>query len=141
MVGSRGDGGTDPPLKNHNTIGFSSKYWSGSPENHKVTKPVFNVGPSYVRQAFRWRADVALLMVVFGSSLPSSVTYIRVTRNSNKIPILNSNSTVVYLTQVNKGNSISFIYTIGFYRCFGIRRVISLLFTQTFNTFINTEII
>ena len=59
----------------------------------------------------------------------SSVTYIRVTRNSNKIPILNSNNTVVYLTQVNEGNSISCIYTIGFYRCFGIHSVISLLFT------------
>ena len=58
-----------------------------------------------------------------------SVTYIRVTRNSNKIPILNSNNIVVYLTQVNEGNSISFIYTIGFYRCFGIHSVISLLFT------------
>ena len=58
-----------------------------------------------------------------------AVTYIRVTRNSNKIPILNSNNTVVYLTQVNEGNSISFIYTIGFYRCFGIHSVISLLFT------------
>ena len=46
------------------------------------------------------------------------VTYIRVTRNSNKIPILNSNNTVVYLLQVNEGNSIPFIYTIGFYRCF-----------------------
>ena len=55
-----------------------------------------------------------------------SVTYIRVTRNSNKIPILNSNNTVVYLTQVNEGNSISFIYTIGFYRCFGIHSIISL---------------
>ena len=58
-----------------------------------------------------------------------TVTYIRVTRNSNEIPILNSNNTVVYLTQVNEGNSISFIYTIGFYRCFGIHSVISLLFT------------
>ena len=58
-----------------------------------------------------------------------AVTYIRVTRNANKIPILNSNNTVVYLTQVNEGNSISFIYTIGFYRCFGIHSVISLLFT------------
>ena len=37
-----------------------------------VTKPAFNVGPSYVRQAFLWRADVGPLMVVFGSSLPSS---------------------------------------------------------------------
>ena len=58
-----------------------------------------------------------------------TVTYIRVTRNSIKIPILNSDNTVVYLTQVNEGNSISFIYTIGFYRCFGIHSVISLLFT------------
>ena len=58
-----------------------------------------------------------------------TVTYISVTRNSNEIPILNSNNTVVYLTQVNEGNSISFIYTIGFYRCFGIHSVISLLFT------------
>ena len=58
-----------------------------------------------------------------------AVTDIRVTRNSNKIPILSSNNTVVYLTQVNEGNSISFIYTIDFYRCFGIHSVISLLFT------------
>ena len=57
-----------------------------------------------------------------------SVTYITVTRNSNKIPILTSNYTVVYLTQVNEGNSIPFIYTIGFSRCFGIHSVISLLF-------------
>ena len=62
-------------------------------------------------------------------SLLRSVTYIRVTRNSNKIPILNLNNTVVYLTQVNEGNSITFIYTIGFYHCFGIHSVISLLFT------------
>ena len=59
-------------------------------------------------------------------SCSDSVTYIRVTRNSNTIPILNSNNTVVYLTQVNEGNSISFIYTVGFYRCFGIHNVISL---------------
>ena len=58
-----------------------------------------------------------------------SVTYIRVTRNSNEIPKLNSNNTVVYLTQVNEGNSISSIYMIGFYRCFGIHNVISQLFT------------
>ena len=56
----------------------------------------------------------------------TTVTYIRVTRNFNTIPILNSNNTVLYLTQVNEGNSISFIYTVGFYRCFGIHSVISL---------------
>ena len=59
--------------------------------------------------------------------LVKTVTYIRVTRNSNEIPLLNSNNTVGDLTQVNEGNSISFIYTIGFYRCFGIHSVISLL--------------
>ena len=44
-----------------------------------------------------------------------AVTYIRVTRNTNKIPILNSNNTVVYLTQVKEGNSMrnfSIVYLI-----------------------------
>ena len=75
MGGSRGGGGTDPPpppLKNHNTIGFPSNTGPDPQKNHKVTKPAFDVGPSYVRQVFRWRADVGPLMVVFGSSLPSS---------------------------------------------------------------------
>ena len=69
-----GTGGPDPPppLKNHNTIGFPSNTGPDPQKNHKVTKPAFNVGPSYVRQAFRWRADVGPLMVIFGSSLPSS---------------------------------------------------------------------
>ena len=40
---------------------------------------------------------------VFILTLIKPVIYIRVTRNSNKIPILNSNNTVVYLTQVNEG--------------------------------------
>ena len=71
--GTERTGGPDPPpLKNHNTIGFPSNTGLDPQKNHKVTKPAFNVGPSYVRQAFRWRADVGPLMVVFGSSLPSS---------------------------------------------------------------------
>ena len=37
---------------------------------------------------------------------PKTVTYIRVTGNSNEIPILNSNSSVGHLTQVNEGKSI-----------------------------------
>ena len=42
---------TPPPtLKNHKNIGFLKQYWSGSPENHKATKPAFNVGPSSARQ-------------------------------------------------------------------------------------------
>ena len=74
MGGSRWDGGTDPPppLKNDNTIGFPSNTDPDPQKNRKVTRPAFNVGPLYVRQAFRWRADVGPLMVVFGSSLPSS---------------------------------------------------------------------
>ena len=49
-----------------------------------------------------------------------AVMYIRVTRNSNETPILNSNSTVGHLTHVNEGKLISFIDTICFYRSFGI---------------------
>ena len=42
----RGGGGLE--LQN---IGFlSNTDWSGSPENHKAFKPVFNVGPSLARQ-------------------------------------------------------------------------------------------
>ena len=74
-------------------------------------------------------------------SYTGSVTYIRVTGNSKDIPILNSNCSVVLLTQVNEGESISFIYTICFYRGFAIHSVISLLFTKTFYTFTNTEIV
>ena len=39
-------------------------------------------------------------------SSPVPVTYIRVTGNSKEIPILNSNCSVVLLTQVNEGESI-----------------------------------
>ena len=48
---------------------------------------------------------------------------------------------VVRLTQVNEGESISFIYTICLYHGFAIHSVISLLLTKTFNTFTNTEIV
>ena len=91
------------------------------PSGH--TRVKYAVSLIAVAQMFRFRLGKPI--VAFCDYM-LSVTYIRVTRNSNKIPILNSNNTVVYLTQVNEGNSISFIYTIGFYRCFG---VISLLFT------------
>ena len=53
------------------------------------------------------------------------MTYIRVTGNSKYIPILNSNCSVVLLTQVNEGESISFIYTIRLYGGFAIHSVIS----------------
>ena len=76
----------------------------------------------------------------FEESSPA-VTYIRMTGNSKEIPILNSNCSVVLLTLVNEGESISFIYTIRLYGGFAIHSVISLLFTKTFNTFTNTEIV
>ena len=66
-----GTGVQTPLPKNYNTIWFSSNTGLDSQKNHKVTKPAFNVRPSYVRQAFRWRADVGPPMVVNGSSLPS----------------------------------------------------------------------
>ena len=75
------------------------------------------------------------------SSSIQSVTYIRGTGNSKEIPILNSNSSVGPLTQVNEGKSISFIYTVFLYRGFAIHSVISLLFTKTSSTFTNTEIV
>ena len=67
-----------------------------------------------------------------------AATYMRVTGNSNEIPIFNSNNSVRHLTQVNEGKLISFIYTICFYCSFGIHSVIFLSFTKTFNTCINT---
>ena len=70
-----------------------------------------------------------------------TVTYIRVTGNSKEMLILNSNCSVVRLTQVNEGESISFIYTICLYHGFAIHSVISLLLTKTFTTFTKTEIV
>ena len=69
------------------------------------------------------------------------MTYIRVTRNSNEMPILNANNSVGHLTQVNEGKSIPFSYRIYFYGSFGIHSVIFLLCTKTVNTFTNTEIV
>ena len=44
--GGVGPGGQDPPpLKNHKNIGFLSNTGSDPLENHKATKPAFNVGP------------------------------------------------------------------------------------------------
>ena len=46
-----GHGVWTPPEKLQNYRVFL-QYWYGSPEkNHKVTKPVLNVGPSLVRQS------------------------------------------------------------------------------------------
>ena len=78
--GSRG-GWTEGqvPLENHKSIGFPSKTGPDTPENHKATEPAFYVGPlstckQYaISMAFRWRTYDGLVLVVFGSSLPSGV--------------------------------------------------------------------
>ena len=45
--GGRGSG---PSLKNHKNIGFLSNTGPDPLENHKATKPAFNVGPSSASQ-------------------------------------------------------------------------------------------
>ena len=80
ISGSRGGGGgrrsrPSPLLKNHKNIGFLGNTGPDPLTNHKATKPAFNIGSSSARQrnailmAFRWRANVGPLIVVFGSSL------------------------------------------------------------------------
>ena len=56
-----------PPQKNHNYIGFLSNTGSDLLENHKVTKPVFNVGPSlaHQRNTFKWCFAGGLMMASF----------------------------------------------------------------------------
>ena len=94
-------------------------------------------------KSVHWKAIFSILIFIQKHLLwvLKTVTYIRVLGNSKEIPILNSNCSVVLLTQVNEGESISFIYTIRLYGGFAIHSVISLLFTKTFNTFTNTEIV
>ena len=80
MCGSRGvvvrESGA---LKNHESIEFLTSTGPDPLENHKATKPSFNVGPSSARQrnailmAFHWRSDIGPLLVVFGSTLPSLI--------------------------------------------------------------------
>ena len=48
--GGTESGPSPPPMKNHKNIGFPNNIdWSGSPKNHKATKPAFNVGLSSAR--------------------------------------------------------------------------------------------
>ena len=78
MGGSRRGGqGVWTPLKNHRNIGFSS---NTGPDPLKITRLPSQHSFSHhrhdsetpLKMAFRWRADVDPLMVVFCSSLPSS---------------------------------------------------------------------
>ena len=70
-----GGGGQEvqTPLKNHKNIGFLSNTGPYPLNNHKATKPAFNVGPSLAHQrntismVFRWPADDGPLLVAFGS--------------------------------------------------------------------------
>ena len=79
MHGSRG-GGTRGPhpalLKNHKAIRFLSNTGTDSLETHKATKLAFILGLPAKRcsnqTAFCWQTDDGPLLVVFGSSLPSS---------------------------------------------------------------------
>ena len=50
MCGSRGGQGVRNPLKNHKNVGFLSKTDPDPLDNHKATKPAFNVGPLSDRQ-------------------------------------------------------------------------------------------
>ena len=78
MGGGGGGQGVRTPLENHKNIGFLRNTGSDPQNNHKATKPAFNVGPPSARQgnamqtAFRWRADDGSFIVIFGSSIPSS---------------------------------------------------------------------
>ena len=81
---SRGGTGGLDPLKNHKNIRFLCNNGPDPLKNHKATKPVFNVGQSSARKrnailmAFCWLADDGPLIVVFGSSLPSSNKNVKV---------------------------------------------------------------
>ena len=64
----KGGRGSGPPRESHKAIGFLSNTSPDPIENHKVTKPAFNVWPPSVRQG---NTDDGPLLVVFGSSLSS----------------------------------------------------------------------
>ena len=78
MRGSRGE--IWNLLENHKNIWFLSNTGLYPLINHKATKSSFNVGPpsarhrSAIKMAFRRRADDGPLLVLIGSSLPSSST-------------------------------------------------------------------
>ena len=83
--GGGGTGGSEPPEKSQKYL-VSKQYWSGSSEKSQSCQAsiqcwaIICMGPSSARQrnsismAFCWWADDGPLLVVFGSSLPSSST-------------------------------------------------------------------
>ena len=77
--GGGGAGGSDPPpLKNHKTIGFPSNTGPDplkKSQGYQASIQCWAINGTIVKLHFNgvcWRADVGPLMVVFGSSLPSS---------------------------------------------------------------------
>ena len=52
--------GSEPPMENHKIIGFLSNTSPDPLKNHKVTKPAFNVGPSWARHAKRHLNGISL---------------------------------------------------------------------------------
>ena len=70
----RGAGGPDPPPGiSQSYIGFLSNTGPNPLEYHKATKPAFNVGPLSACEQNARRTNDGLLVVVFGSSLPSLI--------------------------------------------------------------------
>ena len=65
----KGRRGVWAPLKNHKNIGFLSNTGPDPLKNHKAIKPDSMLG--HQRHA-SWQADAGPLIVIFGSSLPSS---------------------------------------------------------------------
>ena len=92
MRGSRGGAESpDPPLKNHKNIGFLCITGLDPLENHKATKPAFNVGPASacerkaISMAFRWRAHGGPFIAIFGSSIPPSTKKQNNTKTKKKL--------------------------------------------------------
>ena len=67
-------------------IGLLSNTGLDPLKNHKATKQAFTVEPSSARQ-FRWRADNDPLIVLFGSSVPSSTKNVYKTRSQIRPPM------------------------------------------------------
>ena len=67
--GGGGTGGPDPPLKNHKIIGFSS---NTGPDLLKKCWAIIGTPAKHHLMVFRWWADDGPIIVVLGSSLPSS---------------------------------------------------------------------
>ena len=105
MHGSRGGTGgpIPPPLKNHKNIGFPS---NTGPDPLKITKlpsqhSVLGHHPHASPMAFRWQADDGPVIVVFGSSLPSSTKKKKVIKVGPLLTKLSGSAYAMVLMVVN----------------------------------------